>query len=231
MTGSAPPMPAREAPPPAVLDLYAERWKRCSSKDGRVVLRLAILRDFMRELHAERSRALATDQREKAEGFKQWEEAIDALRGSPEIARPDSDLAQVFTGERKGSKPGPPVLPQALVEAIGPERIQRYDREWEAAIAGEAYRSGWGFWTVDVWVRVAEAEHFDDNLGERISPHGAVLFAEAVGADSPVEGAEWLGRWWIVLESKWKTPQFGIDALTSVRNRGAPRWALRFTPR
>jgi hypothetical protein len=244
MSGAASAAPVSVTP--ELLAQSAEAWRLCDGVEGSSLLRLAILRDLLRSLHAEKSRCLATGKKAEAQQFRHWEQRIEDLRQGVELKGELTDLLREDPVRKKRTR----LIPQALLGVLTQERLQRYDRKWEAEIAAEASLLGWKFWVLRSWVSIPLAEDWNRKLGERLWPNGVVLFVESLQqstpSDDPARGPAgdmsfametlWKGQWTILLQPKYRSPE--ELSLDFERWPGAPEtppeppeWKLIYSPR
>ncbi len=212
-----------------IIAAHESRWKDCEGLQEATLLRLVILRDIIRELHAERSSRLAKGSREEARSFKAWEERIEVLRNASTL---HGELREAIAPEYKLQK-RTRLLPDTLFTSIDKEKLTRYDRAWEAAIAAEAASIGWCFWALDAWVSIPLAEKWNQALARQLIPHGIVLFAEsAPDSQSSSEPSLWRGRWYVVLKPRYMTPGFQLNEIpgTSMTPE-PPKWKILFSPK
>ena len=227
--------------PEQIIERLADKWNDCAGLEETTLIRLAILRDLLHELHAEKSRCLALGMKAEAAGFRKWEDQIEDLR----IAAPlDGPLMELLANSKK-LKHRTRLLPDSLFGFIAREKLERYDRTWESTIAAEASSLGWCFWVLDAWVDMSAVSPFQTGLSDALIPHGVVLFAESApppplkpgqSSDSPVETAGnpnlWRGNWFLVLKARYRTPTFNVDRLPGVSQEPAPpQWRLLFSPK
>jgi hypothetical protein len=247
--------PSIQAPAPGeltpelarVVASQSERWRHCDSSPFAGLLRLSILRELMRELHAQKSRSLAAGQREGARALKIWENRLTELRSHPKLEGDLSDLVCGRGDARKRTR----LLPEALYSAIPRDKLDRYDRQWETAIAAEACSMGWRFWSLEAWIEITLAEEWNRRLQDQLWPSALVLFAEsaesssasgsrkaqppstavaplgaasAEGGPLTPETALWRGRWILVAEPRFRTPAeiAGSAALNLAQWPGSP---------
>jgi hypothetical protein len=231
MAGNPPP------PPAAAQDALVRaesRWHDCTGPDA-PLLKLATLRELVRGLHIERSRCLATGRKEETLAIKFWESRAEELRNSSSL---DGGLKELLAGAppaRKRTR----LLPEALLASLDKSRFERYDRQWEAALAAEACTLGWRFWALDAWVEVSQAEEWNARLQELSWPYAVVLFAEpapgserATDSDAPL----WRGRWTLVVHPRFNSAsELSLDL---PRWPGSPpsapqppQWKLLFSPK
>ena len=219
--------------PEDALSRIRQRWDNSASLNTPTLIRLAMLRDLVRTIHASKSQFLAEGKRDKVLNIKLLEARIEDLKNSAVLEGTLSDLLRADYVVKKRTR----VLPEALFLSMDREKLTRYDRTWEAVIASEAVDQGWCFWNLNIWVEMGQVEEFHHALSERLTPHGIVLFTESA-ADAgkpsavPPRDSLWLGRWWILLESKYRTPEFGVSTMPGVSSQPAlPHWKLFFTPK
>ncbi|HTL11904.1 MAG TPA: hypothetical protein VL588_05425, partial [Bdellovibrionota bacterium] len=141
-------------------------WTEAAAYDeARRLLRLALLRDLVRTLHAERSRLMALRQPDRAETLKKLEPILERLR----TCELDSfDLAGLVNGDEPQNPLKEEPQDPRLDRILGEGKLDRYDRAWEAAMAVEALKRGWLFWALDTQVEVPKAEAFHLGLGQRL---------------------------------------------------------------
>ena len=92
----------------------------------------------MSYLHAQKSRCLASGRRDLTQNLRNWENRILELRNQPKL---EGDLLKQVndtTPLRKRTR----LLPEAIYTAIPREKLERYDRVWEAQLAAEACTLG-----------------------------------------------------------------------------------------
>ncbi len=211
----------------------ALRWDDYEGLEESTLLRLAILRDLMREIHAERSRCLAEGKKADAQAFRDREKAIEDLRKvSPLSGKLPDCLARSSQAKARTR-----LLPEALFGFLAREKLERYDRAWEATLAAEAAALGWCFWALEAWVDIQQVEKWQEALTGQLIPHGVILFAEnsETQAPSDVESGGpvlWHGRWYIVLKSQFRTPHFNVERLPGVsKDPELPQWRMLFSPK
>jgi hypothetical protein len=214
----------------------SERWRQREGARDATLLRLVILRDLVRALHAQKSRFLATGQKSQAQSLKDWEARIDELKGCSPL---EGDLYELLSGTRRARK-RTRLLPEALYSSIEREKLERYDRQWEAAIAAEGASLGWRFWSLSASVEIMSVEAWNRRLAEQIWPHGITLYVEggnapgAALAGAPGQVPSWPGRWIVLLHNKFRAPaELGLDiaAWPGTAADPAPQWKLLFSPK
>jgi hypothetical protein len=105
------------------------------------------------------------------------------------------------------------MLPELLFAKLEREKLTRYDRKWEAAIAAEAVSVKWPFWCLDTWVQIPLIEEWDQTFVENLWPRGMILFSESSSSidkwqnHSENDPGVWRGRWNIILDRKFKGPE------------------------
>lgn len=228
MSSSLPPFPE------VFIGHYEQKWTHCEGLTEATLIRMSILREMVRELHAEKSQCLARGMRSEIQKYKGWEARLEELRSASSLEGPLRELLNSTTEVRKRTR----LIPEAVYSFLTKEKLERYDRAWESALIAEAASLGWCFWALDAWVKISQAEEWHRMLGERLLPNGIVLFAEASpnsgmdGDPAPApEASIWAGRWWIVLQARWKTPDFQLDRMPGTSLiPSAPRWKLMYSP-
>jgi len=217
----------------ALMERAIPRWQSCEGIPETTLLRLVILRDLLRELHSERSRCLATGRKEEAQALREREQQLERLRSASPLQGDLETCLKPETALKKRTR----LLPDGLFDAIPREKLERFDRTWEAAITAEAVALGWCVWSLEAWVDIAQVEGWQDAVSNRLLPHGVILFAEPAESPPPgdaggPEGSCWHGRWYVALQPQYRTPDFKIAELpgTAVSADG-PRWKRLFAPR
>ncbi len=190
-------------------DRIFERWMDCDSYKEAHLLRMALLRELMRSIHAEKSRLLATGLKADAHDLKLWENQIEALRESSSLTGELMHLLENSDTLRKKSL----VLPESLFKTIERDKLMRYDRKWEATLASLAFYFQWRLWKVEAWVEISQIEEWDKTLSSRLWPHGIILFTESAKLEEvkTVEEIDnqliWKGQWFVLLDSKFNSTE------------------------
>jgi hypothetical protein len=185
-----------------------DRWLDCEGLPEMTLLRLALLRELIHNLHSEKSRCLASGKREEVKSIKEWETRLEDLRESSVLSGSLMDLLEDPSHIQKRKR----ILPEALFQNLDREKLVRYDRKWESTIAAEAATLGWNFWFLDSWVNIALLEEWNANLNEKLWPHGLVLFVESADVKTnevSSEGGEielWRGCWLTVIHPEFNDP-------------------------
>jgi hypothetical protein len=236
---------AAEALPQGCSEIFAqaaEHWRHCEGLEEATLLRLAILRDLIRELHAQKSRNLASGKKLEAQGLKVWELRVEDLRGSSKL---EGDLMELLSDPAKKPKTRTRLLPEALFTNFSREKLERYDRQWEASLAAEAAQMGWHFWILDAWIDISGVEDWNQKLTEKLWPHGIILFSESAatqGFSSVAIGTGddavnfWHGRWIVLMHPRFRAPDELLGASSNLVSRTPvpptlPKWKLLFSPR
>ena len=201
--------------PEELIHQSLEQWENCAHHDHPTLLRLSLLRDILRKLHSDRSRCLVQGLKLETADIRDCENKIEALKDCSPL---EGDLLKILSGEIKCKKKTR-LVPEKLWTSIEREKLERYDRHWEFAIASEALSQGWKLWNLETEIPVATIEEENRKIGETLWPTGIVLFAETVSfaANSP----NWHGRWLVVMH-----PDTSSDSMSSLG-----RWKLLFSPR
>lgn len=222
-----------------VLERCVEKWRQVEGLPECTILRLSILREFWNAIHSEKSNCLARGRKPETRLLKQWEHAIEQLRSCSPL---EGDLLDLIAGSNTAKK-RTRLIPESLFSAIEREKLERYDRAWEAAIASEACSLKWSFWSLQAWVELILVEEWSQRLNEQVWPHGVTLFVETDQA--PPSGSLWKGRWILVLSQRFKNLSDlafdfsrwpGSPADNPPQGRAhppiqPPRWKLLFTPK
>ena len=209
----------------ALLEDFAEKWRTCEGTAERDLLRLVVLRDLLHGLHAEKSRLLSTGMRQDATCIHGLETRIDELRNCKPL---EGDLKNLLSGELKLKK-RTRLLPDAVFGGIDREKLERYDRAWEAAMTSEAVSQGWRIWALDAWVEISRVDEWNRRLIEQLWPHGIVLFVESGGSQN---SNAWLGRWVCLLHPKFSAPsEISLGFSNWPGTQSTPSWRLLFSPK
>jgi hypothetical protein len=205
------------------------------------LLRLAIIRELVRQIHTQRSELLARGRLAEATELE-YRETFFNYRFL-EVRFEEARFREVFLASGRKTKPltisaTPLELPSGLAAAVPPEKLNRHDRKLEAEMAREALKQSWNFWTLDAWVEVQKVESWAKSLEQKLWPYGVVLFVESDGflKSFPVDGksrAFWHGRWTIILTPRVKDPT--QDLTMDFENWCAipsdwPSWKLLYKP-
>lgn len=216
----------------------AHLWRQLNETPGPAtnLLKLGILREIHRTVHAQKSGSLAKGRRDEARRLGEIETRVEALR---QQAKLDGELAELI-GRPPAGKKRTRVLPDSLFNFIEKEKLERYDRHWEAALAAEACAAGWRFWILDAWVQIPLIEHWSATLSEQLWPHGVLLFVESAGflesrTDNP-DDALWHGQWLAIVDPRYADPRDvtrGMDqwAGSTVAAPSPPHWKALYTPK
>lgn len=212
---------------PTKIEQGSLAWRDAATLPEATLLRLAILRDILGAIHAEKSVLLSRGSRQDAQGFQLQEKRLERLRQSATLPATLEEALNQDTEFKKRTR----LIPDALYQVIDREKLERYDRAWEFTLAGEASYLGWKFWALKVWVEISGAEAFHRALSDRLNPNGLVLYAETVpGSDT--SGEHWHGQWIVLLKPRYFTPDFRIAELpAATRGKTSPEWKLLFSPR
>ncbi len=208
----------------------AERWKNTTGTEESTLLRLVILRDLARKLHSERSQRLASGKKDLLSVLKSWEIKAEELRKCSPLEGDLQDLLEGKTILQKRTR----LLPDTFFTHLEREKIERYDRQWEYAIAAEACIIRWRFWALEAWIQISEIEAWNHKLEDILWPNGVTLFTE--NTSQSIQGELWQGRWVLVLHSKYRSPEDLSLGLS--RWAGSPekppspiKWKMLFSPK
>ena len=198
-----------------LIERYMERWNDCASIPETTLLRLAVLHSLIQNLHSEKSKCLAKGLKAEAQVIKSFEQKIQLLRELPLL---QGDLMAVINGAGDEQRKKKRLLPEALFQSIEREKLNRHDRLWESAMCAEAATLAWTLWYLETWVKISTIEEWDITLGQKLWPHGLVLFTEnaqskeaphsfATATDSTAEEPVlWHGRWFLILHPQFQSP-------------------------
>ena len=204
---------------------FSKLWKEISEHPDKSILRLAILRDLSRQLHAERSMHLAQGKIPQGQTLEQIELQLAAIRGREKLLSAQS-LEEALS-QASGQEAIKTEIPESLAAIIPRSKLERYDRQWEAALATGAFQRGWAIWELYTTIQVAKAEVFHKHLSQSLWPKGLILFVESGNPSSNIEEGSWNGHWFITSISSLNPAHLEIEASPGVRTGGsfsAPTW-------
>ena len=207
-------------------------WKETEDHPDKYILRLSLMRDLSRLVHAERSMDLAQGKIPQGQTLERMEAQLSAVRGHPDIVTRgtlEETLEAPVSLEATQAK-----IPTELAALIPRAKLERYDRHWEAFLATEAFRQGWSIWELDATLLVSKAEAFHKHLSQVLWPKGVILYVE-MGADKNLpagEGANlWNGRWLLIAHSSLKPEHLEIERSPGVFREtpiSSPTWRRLF---
>jgi hypothetical protein len=197
--------PGRPEAPAGTSEAFAKArlgWNACAGLAGAGVLRLDILRALLRAVHSERSRSAAAGKKEPLGDLRACEDRLELLRARGQLGG-ELDFDTLFRSSLDA-----PATEQRdagmdrLFAAIERQKLERYDRKWEWAIAREAFALGWEFWLILAWVKTSLAEDWNSRLASAFWPRGVLLLVESGEAPRPApqEPGLWKGRWIATME-------------------------------
>jgi hypothetical protein len=213
--------------PEQMLEAILPRWRACEDLAETTLLRLSMLRDFSAQLHREKSRCMAKGDKAHASSYQSWEKRLADLRQAADLS---FDLSEVMNANLV-FKNRTRLLPRPLLNVIPTEKLERYDRAWEFAMAAEAARLGWTFWQLHAAVLISDLEFWQNDLIERLLPNGVLLFTEPSEReyDAVPENA-WVGCWTIALRPNLLTPEFRVKQQPGTVVIGKlPEWRILYT--
>jgi hypothetical protein len=232
--------------PDEIVQKSVPRWEDCEGLEESTLIRISILRDLLTDLHTEKSSLLSRGKRDEANAFREWEQKIEILRTASPLPLGLNDLLKDPTQARKRTR----LIPDALYSFVPREKLERYDRTWEATLSAEGAALGWCFWAVDFWVKIDKIDQIHLALSYQLTPHGVILFSETASgalenvsqsavfdsskseADTRMNEGLWKSRWFVLLKPRYRTPDFQLDALPGVSELpDAPQWRLLFSPK
>jgi hypothetical protein len=209
----------------SLLEQSAEKWRTCEGTGERDLLRLVVLRELLHGLHAEKSRLLSQGMHDDATSIRAIEARIEELRNCKPL---EGDLHELLSKEIKLRK-RTRLLPDAIFGSLEREKLERYDRIWEAALASEAVAQGWRVWALEAWVEISKVDEWNRRLIEQLWPHGIVLYVESGGSQNQ---NAWLGRWVCILHPKFRTPsEISLGFSNWPGTQSSPSWRLLFSPK
>jgi hypothetical protein len=217
----------------------SERWRLAGGVPESDLLRLSIARDLMHALHAQKSRFLAQGQRDQASTLRDYEAKMEEIRTSAPLS---AGLEEIFAGTAKLKK-RTRILPEPLFSVLEREKLERYDRTWEAALASESCHLGWSFWSLEARLDIQKIEEWNRRLAQRLWPGGIVLFVESISLDpvrtTPESGSaeksnstSWLGRWITLMHPRFQAAPTLLSEVNEWPGTRAPiAWKLLFFPK
>ena len=228
----------------ALLQQQREVWAQTETLPEKHLLRLVLLRDLSRALHAQRSRLIALGKREESHELRDAEKALEAMKfHRPFEEMPLESLVESWIQRSKFKKnedagPTPPPLPEDLVKTLDSKKIFRLDREWELSLIAHAVDQGWAFWSLRLAVKIMELEDWQTTFSQALWPKGIVLWTESVEQTHPRKSATsdepvWEGRWITAIHPKVKTPsllKLKLESFPGYFPSPKPQWELLYAP-
>ncbi len=192
--------------PPRPFESLKRKWEQVESSNYQSLLRLAITRDLARQVHAGISGSMADSRAAKVEAgsLRDLNTRLDSLRGHRTFNFAFNTLMEDFSALPEETSPRK--LSARLLAAFGRERLERYDRSWELAIAVDAERAGWAFWHADSAMPLQAVSAWNQGLGDRLFPRGIVLFCEKSPEPATDDSLLWGGRWSVVTDPEIAHP-------------------------
>lgn len=187
--------------PESLISDTSRKWVQCDSLKSSEVLKLGLLRDLKRSIHAEQSKYLSLGKRQEAVSLKNLENHLDELREAENL---NSPLAYLLSGQATITT-HPRSIPASFSKVIPPEKLNRYDRVWEKALVSWGLELGWSFWTLKAFVQVALAENWERSLAQKLWPNGISLYVEALHHPKTKNKGIWYGAWKIMAHPKIQT--------------------------
>ncbi len=212
--------------PESLLRPLESRWSEAAQAPSPRLIRLALLRELARAIHAGRSSVMATPGALPSPAdLRKFEGVVEALRRDGTLRESLQETLRQAPPLAGPTPPGPaPSLrPLQMSRLVGPGKLERSDRQWELALAREAENCGYSLHAIEATVAMGEVESWSQRLEDSLWPRAVVLFTEA-GAPPAAVSTNWTGRWWVCFEP-------GADAresLAALDLRPAPR--LRAVP-
>lgn len=213
-----------------ILQELQEHWGQCADLPEEGLLRLSLLRNAMRRMHAEKSSHLARGERNQVALIKEWEDKVHRLRESPSL---HGDLMEQLHGTIAAGRRSR-ILPEGLYHQISRDRLERYDRQWERLISAEACAMGWRFWSLSGKVAIDSTSESDHALQEGLWPNAVLLFSEpASTTNGGIDGEHWHGRWLMVVQPRFKSANdlhLNLSGIPGGVDRSW-QWKLLYSPR
>ena len=217
---------------PEMIQGLEKRWGDAQKSPHGSLAQLVLLRELSRAVHAEKSWCLASGFPEEAEDLHAIEDKVDGLLANNGFK---GSLADVLAnpnpaiGPESGEKRW--VLPKNVKDIIPSEKLERYDRNWEKAIACEAAKQGWDFWKLSASVQVAEAQACEDSLNKALANHGYILFADTAensGLSEEFRQGIWPGQWILVIQPGFDCKSIPLGTLKGIVMNTPPQWTLLY---
>ncbi len=184
-----------------------DQWADCEGLKEMTLLRLAILRELVLQLHLKKSQCLANGKKLEVQSIKEWEVRLERVRHLPLLSGPLMHLVkQSETIPQKNR-----LIPEALFSTLNREQLLRYDHKWEVSIAAEAARLGWHFWSLDTWVELLKIDEWAARLSQTLWPHAVVLMKEDTHPQRKLEPMDtsdplWHGTWTVLMHPNFRHP-------------------------
>jgi hypothetical protein len=189
-------------------EALSAHWARAEHSKYRTLLRLAVARDLARLVHAGISGSLADRVKPGAAPLRAIGAWLEPLRG---LAQLDFPFEALLTGDLpRASDPGMSVAraPSArLLQTLGREKLLRYDRAWEAAIAAESDVAGWQLWRGEASIRLQAVGSWNEGVSSRLFPRAIVLYCEKSASSQPADPELWPGSWIAVSDPELGSPE------------------------
>ncbi len=215
--------------PEQIIQEAETKWQDAQGMSQETILKLAILRETIRNLHSEKSWCLASGYPEEAEQYHSYESLIDKLVNETSLKEPLREIldrASKLPDHAEGVTVSTRKIPTELLELLPTEKIERYDRYWEKALVCEAAKIKWEFWKLKAHVQVELASNCEQALAQEIGNQGIILFAESSENFELREGI-WQGQWLMIIEPGYdcrSIPLASIPGLSLIPN--PPQWTL-----
>ena len=177
----------------ALVAEFETRWADAGQAKHSLLLRLTLLRELARKLHAGRSSVLAqsgAEAREIMAPLHLLEQKAEALRATDALT---GSLSECLDRANPNSPPAPLATPR-MGQRLGRGKLDRPDRTWERAIAIEAEAQDFTLEGIEALVPMRQVEAWSNALERELWPVGVVLFTETSPTTSQANG--WRGCWW-----------------------------------
>ncbi len=230
-------MKSSDSPPSSVTslslqDILSEAlslWKKCDHLAETTLLRLAILRDLLFRVHAEKSKVLSSENDQPMRELQVLEERIQELRQAQNLNQP---LSQLLSEKQSSGSKKMRELPKDLdfeKAKIDAKKFQRFDRLWEKALLSEGLEIGWDFWILQASVQMQYAEKWHTDFAKLLFPKGILLFTET-NPNIPFYASEdphtlWHGRWMVLLKPDFSPSHLELQNLQGLDYlHNPPQW-------
>lgn len=220
-----------------LIERSSHLWKQIEGSSEANLLKIAILRDLYRALHARKSQCLAKGAKEDARALNAWEARLTELKSAAQLSGELIDLIQSAEPVKKRTR----LLPESLFSIVPREKLERYDRAWELSLAAEGFALGWKLWSLKAWVEIPSIERWNSMLSEQLWPNALVLFVESAGfiESGDPDRALWQGDWLLLANPRIETgSDFSLDfgsfpgrSLAAPSDSAEPSWKLVFAPK
>jgi hypothetical protein len=180
----------------------AKKWDAYEKSEACDLLRLAVLRELVHSLHAEKSRFLSSGKSKDAASLTTIEARVEELR----LCKPlTGNLIQLLNANIT-LKRATTHLPESLFKVLDRQKLERYDRMWELSLTSEALAQGWGIWALEALVDMTQVDEWHQVFNRELEPSGIILYVESAenAETSSRNRHSWPGRWICVLNPRYR---------------------------